>query len=308
MSFKAEVLNVFIASPFDVQSRRDEIESAIFQWNKEHAKDLQTILLPRRWESDVAPGYNAIDAQQVINQNLLNNCDLLIGVFWTKLGTPTTNFPSGTLEEIETFHAQGKDVMVYFVDDDVPTTTDFNEFQKVQDFKTSFREKHLAFKYEKSRIASDLLIKIREYAHERGAIELESSAQNKIEAQEKTPSLAEIIDSDELVDAEYVLLSYILQTANRLLGARWMSKGTIDEIKTWESKQFMSPILSSNYELVIANMADRGLIHESEFTSHGNPRLYAMPINIYRDLRNLRSDLKLKIQGVTESLIDPFPF
>lgn len=308
MSFKAEVLNVFIASPFDVHSRRDEIESAILQWNKEHGKELQTILLPRRWESDVAPGYNSVDAQQVINQNLLNNCDILIGVFWTQLGTPTTNFPSGTLEEIETFHAQGKDVMVYFVDDNLPTTTNLIEFQKVKDFKEVFRKKNLAFNYDKNRIASDLLLKIREYAHVRGALELESNVQDIIESQETPPNLTEIIESDELIDAEYVLLYYILQTANRLLGARWMSKGTIEEIETWESKQYMSPVLSSNYDLVIANMADRGIIHESEFTSHGNPRLYAMPIQIYRELRNLRSDLKEKIQNVTNSLIDPFPF
>ncbi|MGK7378333.1 hypothetical protein ACSFXN_10900 [Planococcus sp. 1R117A] len=308
MSFKAEVLNVFIASPFDVHSRRDEIELAILQWNKEHAKDLQTILLPRRWESDVAPGYNSKDAQQVINQNLLNNCDLLIGVFWTKLGTPTTNFPSGTLEEIETFHAQGKDVMVYFVDDDLPTTTNLIEFQKVKDFKEVFRVKNLAFNYDRNRIASDLLLKIREYAHVRGAIELESNVQDKIEAQENTPNLAEIIDSDDLIVGEYVLLSFILQTANRFLGARWKSDETLDQIKVWEKKQFMEPVLSSNYDLVIANMAERELIRETEHTSYGNPRLYAMPMDIFRDLRNLRNDFKSKIQEVTESLIDPYPF
>lgn len=308
MSFKAEVLNVFIASPSDAHARRDEIESAIYQWNKEHAKDLQTVLLPRRWESDVAPGYNLVDAQQVINQHLLNSCDLLIGVFWTKLGTPTTNFPSGTLEEIETFHAQGKDVLVYFVDDNLPMTTDLVEFQKVKDFKEVFREKNLAFNYERNRIASDLLIKIREYAHERGAIELESNVQNKIEAQEAIPNLTEIIEADELIEAEYVLLFYILQTANRFLGARWMADGTIEQIKDWESKQFMTASLSSNYELVLANMDERGLIQETEYTSYGNPRLYAMPMHIFRDLRNLRNDLKEKIQKVAESLIDPYPF
>lgn len=307
MSFHAEVLNVFIASPFDVGTQRDEIEAIIYQWNKEHSKDLQTILIPRRWESDVAPGYHAVDAQQVINQNLLNDCDLLIGVFWTRLGAPTTNFPSGTLEEINTFHEKGKDVMVYFVENDLPTTTDFNEFQKVQEFKRIFREKNLAFNYDRNRIASDLLLKIREYARERGAIELESTVQTKIETQENVPTITETIESDELIAAEYVLLSYILQTANRFLGARWRSDDTLDQIRKWESQECLKPILSSQYDLVIANMAERGLIEESEYTSYGNPRLYTMPMHVFRELRNLREGSKTKIKEVTDSLIE-LPF
>lgn len=308
MSFKAEVLNVFIASPSDTESYRDEIEAAIYQWNKEHSEDLQTVLLPRRWETDVAPGYNETDAQQVINEKLLSTCDLLIGVFWTKLGTATTNFPSGTLEEISTFHAQGKDVMVYFVEEYVPTSIDFKEIQKVQEFKGAFREKNLAFNFDRNRITSDLLKKVREYARERGAIELESTVQTKIEAQESVPNLAEIIESDDLIQAEYVLLAYILTTADRFLGARWKSNETIDRIKVWERKEYMSPILSSNYDLVLANMAERGLIEETEHTSHGNPRLYTMPLPIFKDLRNLRDDSKAQIQDAIESLIDPLPF
>lgn len=50
MSFKAEVLRVLIASPSDVQKERDEIETAIFEWNTRFAEDMQIILLPSRWE------------------------------------------------------------------------------------------------------------------------------------------------------------------------------------------------------------------------------------------------------------------
>lgn len=307
MSFKAEVLNVFIASPSDVGIRRDEIESVIFQWNKEHAEDLQTILLPRRWETDVAPGYNNIDGQQIINEELLNACDLLIGVFWTKLGAPTTNYHSGTLEEIDAFHTQGKDVMVYFVDENLPTTIDLNEFQKVKDFKEEFRRKNLAFDYDKNRIAYDLLKKVRKYSRERGAIEIENTVQDKIEAQESMSSLTEMIESNELIEAEYILLSYILQTSDRSFGARWMADGTINQIKEWESQEHMKPILSSQYHLVLNNMDERGLIEESEYTSYGNPRLYTMPMKVFTELRNLRDDLKVKITKVTDSHID-LPF
>jgi hypothetical protein len=38
----------------------------------------------------------------------------LIGVFWTRVGTPTGIAESGTLEEIERVAAEGKLVMLYF--------------------------------------------------------------------------------------------------------------------------------------------------------------------------------------------------
>lgn len=308
MSFQAEVLNVFIASPSDTLSHRDEIEAAIYQWNKEHAQDFQTILLPRRWETDVAPSHHSKDAQQVINEKLLSNCDLLIGVFWTKLGAPTTDYASGTLEEISIFHAQGKEAMVYFVDEKVHLSVDFSDLQKVNDFKEVFRKKNLAFDYDKNRIVSDLYKKVREHASSRGIDGFNKVSQEQLKVQNASPNLEKILETDELIEAEYIMLSYILQTANRQLGARWMSDATLDQIKSWEAKQFLEPLLSSNYELVLANMAERGLIKEAEHTSYGNPRLYSMPLTTFTELRSLRTDLKEKMNEIIQSKIDPFPF
>ncbi|MFO7659441.1 MAG: hypothetical protein R6V77_00850 [Candidatus Cloacimonadaceae bacterium] len=49
-----------------------------------------------------------------MNQQLVKSCDLVIGAFWTKLGTPTGKAESGTAEEIEQFRAEGKPVLLYF--------------------------------------------------------------------------------------------------------------------------------------------------------------------------------------------------
>lgn len=85
MSFQAEVLRVLIASPSDVKTERDEIEASIFAWNKRYAEDLNVVLLPGRWEDDVTPTYaGASGAQSVINEQLVNKCDIVVGVFWTK--------------------------------------------------------------------------------------------------------------------------------------------------------------------------------------------------------------------------------
>lgn len=91
MSFNAEVLRVLIASPSDVELERDEIEKAIFEWNCFFAEETEIVLIPGRWENDVTPSYSGTEAQAIINEQLVNKCDILIGVFWTKLGTPTFN-------------------------------------------------------------------------------------------------------------------------------------------------------------------------------------------------------------------------
>jgi hypothetical protein len=50
----------------------------------------------------------------LINQRLLVDCDLLIGVFWTRLGSPTGNEASGTVEEIHRHLNAGKPATIYF--------------------------------------------------------------------------------------------------------------------------------------------------------------------------------------------------
>ncbi len=41
--------------------------------------------------------------QGIINEQLVNNCDIFIGIFWGRLGTRTGKTESGSVEEIEKF-------------------------------------------------------------------------------------------------------------------------------------------------------------------------------------------------------------
>ena len=49
-----------------------------------------------------------------LNDQLVDRCDILVGMFWTKLGTSTGVAASGTVEEIDRFVAAGKPAMLYF--------------------------------------------------------------------------------------------------------------------------------------------------------------------------------------------------
>jgi hypothetical protein len=70
-------------------------------------------LLPVKWETHAVPT-SGVRPQSVINDRLVDRCDIFVGMFWTKLGTPTAVAASGTVEEIDRFVAAGKPAMLYF--------------------------------------------------------------------------------------------------------------------------------------------------------------------------------------------------
>ncbi|MGZ8907437.1 MAG: DUF4062 domain-containing protein [Methylobacter sp.] len=112
MSYSAKVFNVMIASPGDVASERAIIRDVIYEWNAVHSQSRNIVLLPIGWESHSSPEMGS-SPQAIINEQILDKCDLLVGVFWTRIGTPTKEHPSGTVEEIEKHIESGKPAMLY---------------------------------------------------------------------------------------------------------------------------------------------------------------------------------------------------
>lgn len=120
MSYKAIVYNVMIASPSDVAEEREVVRRVINNWNKSHSsKDEGIVLLPVDWENHSAPRQGN-RGQEVINKQVLEKADLLIGIFWNRVGTPTGDFKSGTVEEIERHIQAGRPAMLYFSDKPSP--------------------------------------------------------------------------------------------------------------------------------------------------------------------------------------------
>lgn len=118
MSYQATVFKVMIASPGDVAAERKIIRDVIAEWNNVNADSRQIILLAVGWETHSAPEMGD-RAQAIINKRILNDCDLLVGVFWTRLGTATGEYASGTVEEIEEHLKADKPAMLYFSDQPV---------------------------------------------------------------------------------------------------------------------------------------------------------------------------------------------
>jgi len=168
MSYEAKVYNVMIASPGDVASERSIIRETIYEWNTVHSQLRKIVLLPVGWESHSTPEMGG-RPQEIINNQLLDKCDLLVGVFWTRIGTSTGKHLSGTVEEIENHIKSNKPTMLYFSDQPARLdSVDQDQYEKLKEFKKSCQTRGLYQTYDshsefKEKFYHHLQIKLNEH-------------------------------------------------------------------------------------------------------------------------------------------------
>jgi Domain of unknown function (DUF4062) len=137
MSFTANVIRVLIASPSDLIEERKAAIDAVYDWNAQHAEAESVVLLPVAWETHATPR-SGVRPQEAINQQLVDQSDILVGMFWTKLGTSTGVAESGTVEEIERFVAAAKPALLYFSSRPIdPAKIDPKQNRRLREFKES---------------------------------------------------------------------------------------------------------------------------------------------------------------------------
>jgi hypothetical protein len=184
MSYNAKTFNVMIASPGDVASERTIIRDVVYEWNAVNSNSRKIVLLPIGWESHSSPEMGA-SPQTIINNQILEKCDILIGVFWTRIGTATDEYASGTVEEIERHLACGKPAMLYFSSQPVAMdTADLEQIGKLKEFKKSLQSRGLYEGYDslsdfRTKLYRHLQLKVNEHPLFEGS------------APEDTPELSE---------------------------------------------------------------------------------------------------------------------
>jgi len=147
MPFDGKIFRVLVASPGDVGEERNVIPEIINEWNAVNAFNTKVLLMPVKWETHSAPLLGD-RPQAIINEQLVKECDLLVGVFWTRIGTNTGIAISGTAEEIEQFVTLNKPVMLYFSQSPVdPDKIDLEQFAILRSFKEKMRLKGLTETY-----------------------------------------------------------------------------------------------------------------------------------------------------------------
>lgn len=148
MSYAATIFNVMIASPGDVAVERGLARDIINEWNAIHGESRQMALMPIGWETHSHPSLEE-SAQGVLNKQILQRADLLVAIFWTRIGTPTGEAVSGSVEEIEKHIKSGKPAMIYFSNAPVRLdSVDEAQFKALREFKDELKSRGLYVDYD----------------------------------------------------------------------------------------------------------------------------------------------------------------
>lgn len=204
MPYLATVIEALIASPGDVKEERKIARDVILKWNQINGKKEGLIILPRMWEIDATPEMGG-DSQEIINKQLVKDSDLIIAIFWTRLGTPTARADSGTVEEINQHISTGKPTMVYFSRKPINYDMSFDQREALRTFEGEIRSKGLLGEF-----TNDAEFK------ERVRDDLERTAHRILEAiseRSSTPSIS-TVSSTSLSDKALMLLSVTTKSNN----------------------------------------------------------------------------------------------
>ena len=144
--YTANVYRVMIASPGDVPQEREAAREIINEWNTVHSSHRKIVLIPLLWEYNTTPA-SGQRPQAIINDQLLKNADLLVGIFWMRVGSSTGKAISGTVEELETHMKDNKPAMLYFSDAPLPQGFDRDQYDALQKFKTEAQQSNLYASY-----------------------------------------------------------------------------------------------------------------------------------------------------------------
>jgi uncharacterized protein DUF4062 len=148
MSYQATVYRVVIASPADVAAERREVQQLVFSWNHYFSQVTGVVLLPVMWETHATAEMGG-RPQALINRQLVDDSDILIGILWTRLGTPTGRSASGTVEEIRRFTCQKNPALLHFSTASVhPRELDLEQYRKLTEFKQQCHRQGIVFDYE----------------------------------------------------------------------------------------------------------------------------------------------------------------
>jgi len=129
------LFRVFVGAPSDVDEAHDVIRGQIEQWNRDHGPMSKARVEFTNWRTHSHPAAGG-RPQALLNRQVVDKCDIMVGIFNARFGSPTGVADSGTEEEIRRSIKRRKKVMVYFANLPAPKRIKArNEFERIEKFK-----------------------------------------------------------------------------------------------------------------------------------------------------------------------------
>jgi hypothetical protein len=133
-------LSCLVVSPSDVGPEREAVTRAIAGVNGIVGDSFDTILEPVMWEIHATPKLGE-EPQKLLNDQFVDRCQLAVGIFWSRLGTKTSDHASGSVEEISRLVAAGAPVSVFFCERPYPHDVDVDQLQGVRGYRNDLQQK-----------------------------------------------------------------------------------------------------------------------------------------------------------------------
>ncbi len=132
--------DIVLSCPTDVEIEKAVIESVINDFNRTIGTNLDINLNLKHWSTD-SYAQSGGSAQELLNKQFIYESDMIICIFWGRMGTPTEKYESGTAEELQEAIIAGKQVFLYFSNAPIPPKElDSEQYARVQEFEKKIRE------------------------------------------------------------------------------------------------------------------------------------------------------------------------
>lgn len=146
---KLTVYDYLISCPSDIKDEMEIIKRIVEKHNSSIAYEYDYSIRIKHWSIDTYPELEN-HPQSIINSQLVDSCDGVIAIFWTRFGTPTTKYNSGTEEEIERLLNQHRPILLYFSDLSIKPSVlkeNLEQYNRVQSFREKYKDKGIYFTY-----------------------------------------------------------------------------------------------------------------------------------------------------------------
>lgn len=132
---------VLLSAPGDAAHECEIADEELQKITRTHSGEIGIEFYPTDWRRD-SRADSGDEPQKLLNKQIVENADIILAIFRERFGTPTSQYGSGTEEEIMLGLEMGKTVLVYFWEPENGfVLKDSAQFAKIAELKKKLQAK-----------------------------------------------------------------------------------------------------------------------------------------------------------------------